>query len=86
MPLNAGTNAASDGLAKAIFDNLKVELGPALEASGADMTEVNAGWAKLSYAIAKGVVDHLVANMEIKNIHVNISSGAQDGTTTGHVS
>ena len=80
MPLNAGTNTASDGLAKAIFDNLKVELGPSLEASGADMTEVYAGWAKLSYAISAGVVSHVKANMEVYGIQTTNGDTQKLGT------
>jgi hypothetical protein len=84
MPLKAGDETASDGLAKAIFDNLKAVLGPSLESSGADMDEVSAGWKKLSYAIAAGVVNHLVANMEIYGIQTT-NGDTQNSTVTGHV-
>jgi hypothetical protein len=84
MPLKAGDNKASDGLAKAIYDNLLSELGPALESSGADMGEVSAGWQKLSFAIAAGVVKHLVENMEIYGIQIE-GGGTQTGDGTKHV-
>lgn len=32
------------------------------------LTEARLGWEKLSYAIAKGVVEHIIANMEIYDI------------------
>jgi hypothetical protein len=83
MALNAGTETSHDGLTQEIFDNLKAKLSPALEASGADMTEVYAGWQKLSNAIAEAVVTHLKNNLEIKGI--TVSGGRQNNDGIGHV-
>ncbi len=52
------------------------------------LTQAREGWKKLSYAIAKGVVDHLRSNMEIRNIqtqgNVNVSVSGDTDNTPGH--
>ena len=44
------------------------------------LTEARLGWEKLSYAIGKGVVEHIKANMEIHGIQ---TSGNIDTTVSG---
>jgi hypothetical protein len=83
MALNAGDTTASSGLAKAIYDNLVLVLGPSLEAAGVDMNELHAGWQKLSYAIAMGVVSHLTTSAEVYD--VTVGNETQDEHTPGKV-
>jgi hypothetical protein len=84
MALKAGDVTASDGMSKAIFEQLDALLSPALSAlSPADLEKAREGWRKLSFAIAGGVVGHIVSNMEIYGIQVGNQS--QTGATTGHV-
>lgn len=89
MALDAGNQAATAGMTKAIFDALDAALGPGIASlAPADKEKVREGWRKLAFAIAGGVVSHIVANMEIFGIQVGVqtATGAtQTGPTTGHV-
>lgn len=89
MALAAGNQAATAGMTKAIFDKLDQVLGPGIESlEPAAKEAVRDGWRKLAFAIAGGVVEHIVANMEIFGIQVGVQSGSgatQTGPTTGHV-
>ncbi|HST54078.1 MAG TPA: hypothetical protein VLJ61_18875 [Pyrinomonadaceae bacterium] len=89
MALQAGDQTATNGMTKAIFDQLDAALGPAVASlPSADRETVRDGWRKLAAAIAGGVVGHIVANMEIFGIEVGVpteTGATQTGPTTGHV-
>jgi hypothetical protein len=69
MALEIGDQAATSGMTKAIYDEMSAVLEPDLgELSEQDITTMREGWKKLSYAIAKGVIKHIKANMEIHDI------------------
>jgi hypothetical protein len=80
MPLDIGSPNASTGMSKAIFEELDNQLSPPLqdaidkaignakyEAQKA-LEKARKSWQKLAYAIAKGVIDHILLNMEIVGI------------------
>ncbi len=100
MPLNFGDIQATSGLSKGIYQELRDQLEPQFsdmsDMKEKDLNKVREGWQKLAYAIAKGVVEHIKSNMEIKGVEVVISdvstnvsvattcpSGAGSGTGTG---
>jgi hypothetical protein len=89
MALQAGDKAATAGMSKAIFDQLDEVLGPGIASLPPDDREkVRDGWRKLAFAVAVGVVSHIVADMEIFGIEVGVpseSGATQTGPTTGHV-
>lgn len=69
MPLKIGDVNATTGMSKAIFDQLNIILSPPFEdMSEEDMAKIRDGWRKLAYAIAKGVIDHIIAKMEIHGV------------------
>ena len=89
MALDKGDITASAGMAKAIYDKLKEVLTPSLASADVDMESVEKAWQKISYAIAYGVIDHIVANMEIIGIRTTWSdstelTGTAKADTTGH--
>ena len=92
MPLFSGDQTAQTGMSKAIYDQLQAELEPALgEVSEEVRSQLRESWKKLAYAIAKGVIEHITANMEVGGIqtqgNVNgtdvVSTQSNDGT--GHI-
>jgi hypothetical protein len=85
MALDKGDITASGGMAKAIYDKLREVLEPDLVASGAEGDKVREGWRKLSYAIATGVIMHVVDHMEITGITTD-TNHTQNNGGTGHVS
>ena len=101
MPLQIGTENATSGMSKAIYDEIHALLSPPLGGMAEeDMEKVRDGWKKLAYAISKGVIDHIETNMEIKgiqasgNINAAVSGSAatqngvvftQNNDGTGHV-
>jgi hypothetical protein len=68
MALNKGDINASTGMAKAIYDKLQEVLLPDAAAGGGDLSKLQETWQKLAYAIAAGVVEHIVASEEISGI------------------
>jgi hypothetical protein len=64
VPLNAGNEAATTGLAHDIYVVLDAELRPpledVLENPEEQLPPIQDAWKKLSFCIASGVVDHLV--------------------------
>jgi hypothetical protein len=82
MALTTGTQAADNGLSGAIFTQLDALLAPPLQDAvdkasaeakpGAQtaLTSARDGWRKLAFAVAAGVVEHLVANLEITGVIV----------------
>ena len=78
MALLPGDTSASNGMSKAIFQEMDQQLSLPLikgiedakdndvkEAAIKALRDARDGWRKLSYCIAKGVIDHIKANMEI---------------------
>lgn len=90
MALDAGDNEASKGMAKAIFHTLRKELEPEFPCGEAP-TETLRAWKKLSFALATGVIDHIIEAMEIHSIHSSGTTGdepitvKQTDETTGKV-
>jgi hypothetical protein len=77
MALNAGTINADSGMSQAIYEALYVNMKSGFE-NETPSPEVIEGWKKLAFIIAKGVIDHLKANMEITGI-------SSTGTVTAEV-
>ncbi|MBP2326536.1 hypothetical protein JOF56_006921 [Kibdelosporangium banguiense] len=83
MSLTIGTPEANAGMSQAIFAQLDALLSPPLQAAVDNATDpakpgaqqaldaARDGWRKLAFAIAKGVIDHLVSNMEINGVTVS---------------
>jgi hypothetical protein len=95
MALVPGTVAADAGMAKAIYDHADALLAPPLQqvvdaASGDAKAKAQAaldgardGWRKLSFAVASGVVEHLLTNLEIRGVQAGGSvSASVAGQTT----
>jgi hypothetical protein len=58
-------------MAKAIYQAIDGELRPPMEGVGVEsdvIRQSQTAWKKLSYAIAKGVIEHIQVNMEIRGI------------------
>lgn len=71
MSLKIGNKTATSGMAKAIYKAIDGELRPPMEEVGvvSDVIQQSQkAWKKLSYAIAKGVIEHIEANMEIQGV------------------
>jgi len=95
MALVIGTPAADTGLSRAIFTQLDLLLSPPLQAgvdSASDEAKPGAqaaldaargGWRNLAFAVAKGVVDHLVDNLEINDVSVQGSVSVPVAGSTG---
>ncbi|HET7461551.1 MAG TPA: hypothetical protein VFJ82_09880 [Longimicrobium sp.] len=87
MALAIGDEQASTGMSKAIYDQLEDSLGAGLAAlSPADQEPVRDGWRKLAFAIATGVVNHLLSNLELSGVQAkapnNVVSTQVAGTGT----
>jgi hypothetical protein len=66
MGLQIGDINATSGMSKAIFDQLNMILSPPLGGTPqGEMEKIRDSWRKLAFAIAKGVIEHITANMEI---------------------
>ncbi|HKY35568.1 MAG TPA: hypothetical protein VJN18_06510 [Polyangiaceae bacterium] len=97
MALSVGNEQANSGMSKAIYDKLNELLSPKIPTD--KLPDVQEGWQQLAFAVATGVVAHLLENLEIKQLEVSgsvslpVASGAAAGTitlpqssaTTGHV-
>jgi hypothetical protein len=82
MALTIGSPAADAGLSQDIYTQLDLLLSPPLQEAvdnAADNAKPGAqaaldaareGWKKLAFAVASGVVGHLVANLEIGGVTV----------------
>lgn len=80
MALAIGSVSADAGMSKAIFDQVDALLSPPLQEAVDNATpeaKPNAqqaldaardGWRKLAFAIATGVVQHVIANMEVVGV------------------
>ena len=83
MTLLAGDINASDGMAKAIYDQMIVVLEPDLEGLAEDAkTPIRDNWKKLAFAIAKGVISHLENNLEIDQVKTGGSVNASVSGST----
>jgi len=72
MALEIGDQEATAGMTKAIFDEMQAIIEPGLGGLGEeDLESIREGWRKLSLAIATGVVNHILSNMEIIGIHTS---------------
>lgn len=95
MGLIVGSTNAGSGMSQAIFQEMDDQLSPPLQKAvdeapddtvkkGAQtaLDEARNSWRKLSYAIAKGVVDHITANMEIVGIETqgDVNTSVQGAT------
>jgi hypothetical protein len=83
MALSIGNTGS--GMTKAIYDQVVAELEPDLGSmSEADRAKVRAGWAKLAHAVATGVVNHLVGNLQLTGVQTrgSISATVSGATAT----
>jgi hypothetical protein len=97
MSLLPGTVDADSGMAKAIYDHVNQLLTPPLQEAVDKATgeakdkaqealdKAQAGWRKLSFSIATGVISHLLSNLEIRGVQtsgtVNAPVNGQSGPT-----
>ncbi len=85
MALQIGSKSATSGMTKAIYDQMNTILSPPLsDMPPADLEKIKDSWKQLAYAISKGVIDHVKANMEIKGVEAsgNISATVSGSTAT----
>ena len=81
MGLDFGDITASDGMSRAIYDRIREVIEPDFgELEENDLKVIREGWQKLSYAIARGVIEYIVENMEIYGIQ---TSGNVSTTVSG---
>lgn len=95
MGLEIGDISASSGMSLAIYKEVDKQLSPPLkkavdEAKGnakpkaqEALDEARKGWQKLSYCIAKGVIEHIISNMEIYGITAKGNVNASVSGNTG---
>lgn len=84
MSLHIGDVDASSGMAQAIYDQIQTNIEPDLpEMDEGDLADVRDSWRKLAHAVATGVIDHLLANLEIQGIQTrgNVNDVVVTGTT-----
>ena len=89
MALIIGDQTADTGMSKAIYDQLRSVLEPDLgELSEEARSQLRESWQKLAYAIARGVIEHIMANMEVVGIQTqgNVNAPVQGNTSlvSGH--
>ena len=85
MALQIGTISATSGMTKAVYDQMDAILSPALsDLKPAEMAKVRDSWKQLAFAISKGVIDHLKANMDIKGVQTtgNINAAVAGAAAT----
>jgi hypothetical protein len=95
MALVIGSAAANAGMSKAIYDQVNLLLSPPLQKAVDDATgdaKVQAqqvldaareGWKKLAFAVATGVVTHLLSNLEVAGVRCQGSVSAAVSGQTG---
>lgn len=101
MALTIGSVEADAGMSQSLYLEMDIQLSPPLQnaidqAEEADakaaaenaLAEARNGWKKLSYSIAKGVINHILTNMVITGIEtqgdVSTSISGNTGETDGH--
>jgi hypothetical protein len=85
MALQIGTVSATSGMTKAVYDQINAVLSPPLsDLPPAEIAKIRDSWKQLAFAISKGVIDHLKANMEIRGVQTtgNISAAVSGSTAT----
>lgn len=87
MALVIGNEQASTGMSQAIYDQIEDSLGDGLAAlKPADQETIRDGWRKLAFAIATGVVSHLLAHLELSGVQTRDPNNvvANQVAGTGH--
>jgi len=100
MALNIGSIIADSGMSQDIYGELNILLSPPLQEAVDDaegdakvkaqeaLDKAREGWKKLSYAVARGVIEHLKANMEVRGVvtrgDVRTTVAGDTGTTSSH--
>jgi hypothetical protein len=95
MALVIGDVTAAAGMTKAVYDQVDALLSPPLQKAVDEATDAKVkdsaqkaldaardGWKKLAFAIATGVVQHLLANLEVAGVQ---TSGTVTATVQGQV-
>jgi len=80
-----GDVSATEGMTKAIYEELRSVLEPDLAGLSEDKrVPIRENWKKMSNAIATGVINHILSNMEITGIQTqgNISANVSGNTGT----
>ena len=82
--LQIGDAGAGSGLTKAIYDQLDTLLSPPLQKDATTLASAQDGWRKLAFAIATGVVQHVLANLEVRGVQTagSISAPVANGVAT----
>lgn len=85
MALEVGNQQATSGMTKAIYDQIRAVMEPDLGDLGEqDLEEMRKGWRRISFAVASGVISHILSNMEIQSIQtqgdVNATVEGDTGT------
>ena len=69
MALSIGDQQASGGMTKDIYDKLNEVLKPGVPPE--NLADAQKGWKNLAFAIATGVVNHIVNNAAVTGISVS---------------
>ena len=83
MALVIGNENANSGMSKAIFDQLDTLLSPPLaDLAEEELEKIRDSWRSLAFAISKGVIDHIIANMEIRGVQTqgNVATSVNGNT------
>ncbi|HEX2084699.1 MAG TPA: hypothetical protein VHF89_03380 [Solirubrobacteraceae bacterium] len=95
MALQVGSVDAGSGMSKAIFDQIDALLSPpleqAVEAADGDvkaeaqqaLDRARDSWRKLSFAIATGVIGHVLSNLEVVGVQTRGDVAASVSGPTG---
>jgi hypothetical protein len=89
MALIIGDQTAGTGMSKAIYDQLQSVLEPDLGGLSEEArSQLRENWQKLAYAVARGVIEYIMANMEVVGIqtrgNVNTPVQGNTGLVSGH--
>ena len=89
MALSIGDVGATTGMAAAIYDQIRANLEPGMDdLAPEDLEAVRASWRKLAHAIATGVVEHLLSNLEIRDVRtrgdLDVAVSGSTATASGH--
>jgi hypothetical protein len=92
MALSIGDPAATSGMTKAIYDQLLAALDPGLEGlEEQDKLPVRESWRKIAFAVATGVIDHLLTQLEVHgvrcagNVSTAVSGSSGPAAPSNHV-
>lgn len=93
MALVIGSVAADSGMTQAIYTQMDNQLSPPLQklvdqapdatakaAAQQTLDEARDGWRKLSFAIATGVINHLISNLEVHGVQ---TAGSVNAAVSG---